>query len=93
MKARDVMKKYQIPVYLANALDDQGTFIFLQAANAAEQKGYSVARCLLAGIVALQDAGYAKDPSGKWKLQPTVTIKMEKASDDICELDERSFSP
>lgn len=80
------MKKYQIPVYLANALDNQGTSIFLQAANAAEQKGYSVARCLLAGIVALQDAGYAKDPSGKWKLQPTVTIKMEKiqkANDEL----------
>ena len=80
------MNKFDLPVYLQNALDADGQALFLSAAKKAHQKGCSKAKCFIVGVTALQQAGYVKDASGKWKKENAVMVvkleKVQKADSD-----------
>ena len=72
------MKKEELPNHLLSALEGDALTVFLAALNNALAKGYSTARSYAAGFIALQQNGYSKGPSGKWRKSDDMIVTLKK---------------
>ena len=72
------MKKEQLPQSVLECVEGDALSVFLSAFQAAEGQHCSEARCFVAGYVALQQAGYSKQPSGKWTKEARNSSQLAK---------------
>lgn len=71
------MRKQDLPQVILATLEDDALLLFLSSFNSALEKGYSEQRAYVAAYIALEQAGYKKQPSGKWKKEQIV-VELKK---------------